>query len=189
MAGFRRCVVCLTFPHRIQFYRFRVAFILWCTIIAVLYFSLNDTFKSTFRFKKTLRFKYVKHVGNYSSACRLPNLDAFHSSILEFVKDLGKLKCEGVRYSSFANNVLEVRGEQITSVMYKTVERPPEDDFNVVLSDPVSMINMADAGKKDRNTGKLTTCLLTLKNAYSVFKIETHIKLVLTVFIPFNFTI
>ena len=54
----------------------------------VLHLSGYGSFHSTsHRFKKTLRVKYVKQVGNYSSACRLPNLDPFHPSILEFVKD------------------------------------------------------------------------------------------------------
>lgn len=123
----------------------------------MLYFCLsNDIFESAFQFKTSLRVKYVKHVGNYSSACRLPNLDAFHPSVLNFVKDLGKLKCEGVRYSSFKNNVLEVKGKEISSVQYKTIERPLGDDFTVVLSDPVSLPNVADssAGNTQKeNTG------------------------------------
>jgi len=61
------------------------------------------------------------------------------------VKDLGKLKCEGVLYSSFKNNVLEVKGKEISSVQYKTIERPLGDDFTVVLSDPVSLPNVADS--------------------------------------------
>ena len=87
--------------------------------------------------------KYVKRVGNYSSACRLPNLDPFHPSILEFVQDLGKLQCEGESYSTFANNVLEVKGNYISAVQYRTIGRPPGDDFNVELSDPVNVWNLA----------------------------------------------
>lgn len=153
-------MACFTLRSRIQWYRFRIAIVLWCGIIAVLYFCLsNDIFESAFRFKTSLQVKYVKHVGNYSSACRLPNLDAFHPSVLNFVKDLGKLKCEGVQYSSFKNNVLEVKGKEISSVQYKTIERPLGDDFTVVLSDPVSLPNVADssAGNTEKeNTGKLS---------------------------------
>ncbi|KAL9978380.1 hypothetical protein ACROYT_G015885 [Oculina patagonica] len=62
---------------------------------------------------------------------------------MEFVKDLGKLQCNGERYSTFINNVLEVKGDDITSVQYRTIERPTGDDFNVKLSDPVNVWNLA----------------------------------------------
>jgi len=99
-------------------------------------------------YKKTLRVKYVKQVGNYSSACRLPNLDPFHPSILGFVKDLGKLQCTGERYSTFVNNVLEVKGDGFATVQYRTIERPRGDDFNVILSAPKSLLNMAEKTKE-----------------------------------------
>ena len=123
----------------------------------VLYFSGYGLFKnSSSHFKKTLRVKYVKQVGNYSSACRLPNLDPFHPSILEFVKDLGKLQCKGDIYSSLINNLLEVKGKDISSAQYRTIERPHGDDFKVVLSDPTSLSNEAEAGNDENsaNTGK-----------------------------------
>ena len=113
-------------------------------------------FHSSSYFKKTLRVKYVKRVGNSSSACRLPNLDPFHPSILEFVKDLGKLQCKGDRYSSFINNLLEVKGEDIYSAQYRTIERPHGDDFKVVLSDAMSLSNEAKPGdgENSANTGE-----------------------------------
>ena len=107
-------------------------------------------------FKKTLRVKYVKRVGNLSSACRLPNLDPFHPSIVEFVKDLGKLQCKGERYSSFIDNLLEVKGEDIYSARYRTIDRPHGDDFKVVLSDAMSLSNEAEPGdgENSANTGE-----------------------------------
>ena len=75
-------------------------------------------------------------------ACSLPFLDPFHSSVLQFTKDLGKLRCEGASYSSFGNNVLRVEGEGIVSAQYRRIERTPGDDFDVVLSDPVKVQNM-----------------------------------------------
>ena len=131
----------LWFIRRIQFAF--IMLIVWCGIVIVFYFSGYGIFASSSHFKKTLRVKYVKRVGNYSSSCRLPNLDPFHPSILEFVKDLGKLQCKGERYSTFTNNVLEVKGDGIYSVQYRTIERPHGDDFNVKLSDPVNVWNLA----------------------------------------------
>ena len=118
----------------------------------VLLFSANGIFATesgprATESSKTVQVKYVKRVGNYSSACRLPNLDPFHPSILEFIKDLGKLQCTGERYSTFINNVLEVRGGDISSVQYRTIERPRGDDFGVVLSDPESLSNMANPNR------------------------------------------
>ena len=55
------------------------------------------------------------------------------------MKDLGKLQCNDVRYSSFENNVLRVEGEGIFSAKYRKIERTPGNDFGVVLSDPVEM--------------------------------------------------
>ena len=165
-----RRFACFSIPYRIQFRRIHIAFILFivcCGLAVVLYFSgqglhnSSSHFKKTLRvnyvkFKKTLRVNYVKRVGNYSSACRLPNLDPFHPSILKYVKDLGKLQCKGDRYSSFINNLLEVKGEDIYSAQYRTIERPQGDDFKVVLSDPTSLSNGAVAGNDENsaNTGE-----------------------------------
>ena len=81
----------------------------------------------------------IRNVGNNSAACRLPVLDPFHPSVVQFIKDLGKLQCNGVRYSSFENNVLRVEGEGIASAKYRKIERTPGNDFGVVLSDPVEI--------------------------------------------------
>ena len=76
-------------------------------------------------------------------ACKLPELDPFHPSVTHFIKDLGKLYCDGVSYSSFENNVLRVEGEDVFSAQYRKIDRPPRNDFDVALSDPVSVRNAA----------------------------------------------
>jgi len=84
-------------------------------------------------------------VGNTSrAACRLPVLDPFHSSVIHFVEDLGKLRCSGVSYSSFENNVLRVEGEGVVSAQYRKIERTPGKDFGVVLSDSVVVQNTGE---------------------------------------------
>lgn len=57
------------------------------------------------------------------------------------MKDLGKLRCTGETYSSFQNNVLQVKGKGIVSAQYSKIERMPGNDFDVVLSNPVSVQN------------------------------------------------
>ena len=158
---------CFSLPYRVQFRRIHIAFILFiacCGISVVWYLSVNSIFVQSdsqlndTEFKKTLKVKYVKQVGNYSSACRLPNLDPFHPSILDFIKDLGKLECGGERYSTFTNNVLEVKGDDFASVQYRTIERPHGDDFNVSLSEPKSLSNMAPKTTENpANTGEQFT--------------------------------
>lgn len=76
-------------------------------------------------------------------ACRLPVLDPFHSSVVQFTEDLGKLRCEGTSYSSFENNVLRVEGEGIVSAWYSKIERTSGNDFDVELSDPVKIQHMS----------------------------------------------
>ena len=85
-----------------------------------------------------------KNDGNITAACRLPDLDPFHSSVVNFMKDLGKLRCDGVSYSSFENNVLRVEGEGIVAAQYTKIQRTPGKDFDVVLSDPVKVQNTSD---------------------------------------------
>ena len=84
--------------------------------------------------------------GNKSIACKVPVLDPFHPSVVNFMKDLGKLNCEGVSYSSFEDNVLRVEGEGIVSAQYRKIERPQGNDFGVVLSDPVRVLNTSGSG-------------------------------------------
>lgn len=84
---------------------------------------------------------FKKNFGNNSAACRLPDLDPFHSSVAQFIKDLGRLNCDGVSYSSFENNVLVVEGEGIVSAQYRKIARTPGNDFAVVLSDPLEVRN------------------------------------------------
>ena len=133
--------------RRIQFRRLHVAFIgliVWCGIVIVLYFSVYGFLsRSISQFNRTLRVKCVRRIGNYSSACRLPNLDPFHPSILEYVTDLGKLQCSGERYSTYSNNVLEVKGAGISAVQYRTIKRARGDDFEVELSAPSNLWNLA----------------------------------------------
>ena len=80
-----------------------------------------------------------ENITKSKAACRLPVLDPFHSSVIHFMKDLGKLRCSGVSYSSFENNVLRVEGEGVVSAQYRKIERTPGNDFGVVLSDPVKV--------------------------------------------------
>ena len=118
--------------------------IVWCGIVIVLFFSVYGLLsRSISQFNRKLQVKYVKRIGNYSSACRLPNLDPFHPSIVEYVTDLGKLQCSEERYSTFRNNVLEVKGAEISAVQYRTIERPSGDDFGVDLSAPSNLGNLA----------------------------------------------
>ncbi|KAJ7357527.1 hypothetical protein OS493_024332 [Desmophyllum pertusum] len=74
-------------------------------------------------------------------------------NIQQFIKDLGKLQCTGERFSTFINNVLEVKGDGIASVQYRTIERPSGDDFKVVLSDPKSLSNTAKRTDENADTG------------------------------------
>ena len=89
-------------------------------------------------------------------ACSLPALDPFHSSVFQFTEDLGKLRCEGVNYSSFENNVLRVEGAGIVSALYRKIERTSGNDFDVSPSDPVKVQDM-NAGK---NGELIFLCLL-----------------------------
>ncbi|XP_022792463.1 uncharacterized protein LOC111331586 [Stylophora pistillata] len=122
----------------------------------VIYFELTDMFMAESSseqqyvdFKGSQRVKYVKSVGNFSSACRLPSLDPFHPSIMQFVKDLGKLRCQGNTFSTYSNNVLEVEGEDISSVQYRIIERAPGDDFHTVLSEPKHVLNQVKIVNRD----------------------------------------
>ena len=79
-----------------------------------------------------------------TTSCRLHALDPFHSSVIHFMKDLGKLSCGGVSYSSFENNVLRVEGDGVVSAQYRKIDRPSGKDFGVVLSDPVVVQNTSE---------------------------------------------
>lgn len=136
------------FFRRIQFRCLHIAFIMlivWCGVVIALYFVSVYGFlsRSISQLNRTLRVKYVKGIGNFSSACRLPNLDPFHPSILEYVTDFGKLQCSGERYSTYKNNVLEVKGAGVSAVQFRTIERPRGDDFGVELSAPSNLWNLA----------------------------------------------
>ena len=142
-------------PFRFRFNRVRIVCAFVCAIgvllVALLVLRESRTLPSTQApttaptpFRKSLRVKYVKNVGNSSVACRLPNLDPFHESVMEFVEDFGKLHCKGASFSSFENNVLRVEGEGIISAQYRTIGRPPGDDFKVLRSEPVPVQNTVD---------------------------------------------
>ena len=83
----------------------------------------------------------IQTAANDSAACKLPVLDPFHPSVVNFMKDLGKLSCEGVSYSSFEDNVLRIEGEAVVSAQFRKIGRAEGDDFRVVLSDPVKVLN------------------------------------------------
>ena len=88
-----------------------------------------------------------ENITNYSNAaCKIPDLDPFHSSVIHFMKDLGKLRCNGVSYSSFENNVLRIEGPGVVSAQYRKIERTPRNDFGVVLSDPVNVQSTSGSG-------------------------------------------
>lgn len=155
------CFVKMLF-RRVQLRRRRFASILLIVssgIVFVLYFEAYGYFFgfSQSTFPKT-RVKFVKHVGNSSSACRLPNLDPFHPSLMKFMKDLGKLQCSGERHSNLRDNVLEVKGEGLSSVRYSVIGRPRGDDFHAKLSDPIHLVNEALPEQKQRkaNLGRLS---------------------------------
>lgn len=143
-------IKCVRFPCRIEPHSLRIVFALVCVIgIAVL-----ALLRPSAPFKKTLRFKYVKNVDNRSFvACRLPVLDPYHESVLKFVEDLGELRCKGRSFSSFENNVLRVEGEGIVSAQYRKIGRKAGDDYHVLLSKPVSIVNVAnESGGKTQNS-------------------------------------
>lgn len=79
----------------------------------------------------------INDEGDNTAACKLPKLDPFHPSVIKFIKDLGKLHCEGANFSKFENNVLRIEGGDIVSAQYRKIERTPGDDFGVILSDAV----------------------------------------------------
>ena len=93
---------------------------------------------------------FVVKADNGSAVCKLPVLDPFHPSVVKFVKDLGKLRCEGLSYSSFENNVLRVEGKDIVSAEYRKIERVRGDDFKIVLSDPVKVENTKETRETDK---------------------------------------
>ena len=138
--------------------RFRIIFPILLGVISLLSSAL--VFHVLRRMARTVRYKsfayqigvaftYTKNnvdlrhmeenIINSNAACKLPVLDPFHSSVIHFIKDVGKLRCSGVSYSSFENNVLRVEGEDIVSAQYRKIERTPRNDFGVVLSDPVKV--------------------------------------------------
>ena len=92
--------------------------------------------------KNKVNLRHMKeNITKSNAACKLPVLDPFHSSVIQFMKNVGKLRCSGVSYSSFENNVLRVEGEGVVSAQYRKIERTPGNDFGVVLSDPVNVQN------------------------------------------------
>ena len=135
-------------PCKVRFHGFRFVWALLCAIgiilVALILFQKTRTVHIKSPFKKSLRVKNVKQIGNISVACRLPSLDPFHHSIIKFVKNLGKLQCEGASFSSFENNVLRVEGEGILSAQYRKIDRPSGDDFTVTRSDPIPIRNLVE---------------------------------------------
>lgn len=118
-------------------------------------------------------------------ACRLPVLDPFHSSVVQFTEDLGKLRCEGASYSSFENNVLRVEGEGIVSARYSKIERTSGNDFDVELSDPVKIQHMS--------SGKNGELFLQHFYAYAyceIFRTKKRCinKLLIVKYLPITFT-
>ena len=120
-----------------------------CLVSFMLLYQGTLLYKSStekIRWRTGVLYKTYKRNVN-DVACRLPALDPFHPSVLQFTEDLGKLRCEGASYSSFENNVLRVEGEGVVSARYRKIERTPGNDFDVVLSDLVNVQNVSE-GKK-----------------------------------------
>lgn len=130
-------------------YRFQI-FTLWLGVVSLVSYAL--VLRRTWGYKSAVHEirlpimstteseeKLDGNVENNNAGCNLPVLDPFHSTVVQFMKDLGKLQCNGVSYSRFKNNVLRVEGEGIVSAKYRKIERTPGNDFGVVLSDPVEM--------------------------------------------------
>ena len=133
-------------PCKIRLHNHRIVLVgLVCLIAITFILTLFRPNASNAPFKKTLRFKYVKNVANSSfAACRLPLIDPHHKSVLEFLQDLGDLRCEGRSFSNFENNVLRVKGEGIVSAHYRKIVREAGEDYHVFLSEPVSISNLAN---------------------------------------------
>ena len=105
-------------------------------------FNLRTSNTKVTKLRNQMLVNVPKNRAAYDPAtCKLPVLDPFHPSVVNFIKDLGKLSCVGVSYSSFEDNVLRVEGEGIVSAQYRKIERPEGNDFRVVLSDPVKVPN------------------------------------------------
>jgi len=111
---------------------------------------------------------------NTSAACRLPVLDPFHSSVIHFMEDLGKLRCSGVSYSSFENNVLRVEGEGVVSAQYRKIERTPGNDFGVVLSDPVKLQSTSVGTKIPKGKQNMYTVLKRALRIINFVLCEKH---------------
>ena len=149
----------------LKYVRFRgmFAILLGCLSLASLVLVYQDTrVLSSASYKRRLHISQMgstdktvlakKHVArNNSAACRLPSLDPFHPSVVQFMKDLGELRCEGVGFSRFESNVLWVEGEGIVSAQYRKIERTSGNDFDVVLSDPITVQNTSGSLAVDGN--------------------------------------
>ena len=95
----------------------------------------NETEKTEIRFTKEIE------EDRSIIACKVPNVDPFHPSVVKFMRDVGKLNCQGPRFSSYDNNVLRIEGQGLVSAQYRKILRAPGNDFSVVLSDPVNIQN------------------------------------------------
>lgn len=95
----------------------------------------NETKKAEIRFTKEIE------EDRSIIACKVPNVDPFHPSVVKFMRDVGKLNCQGPRFSSYDNNVLRIEGQGLVSAQYRKILRAPGNDFSVVLSDPVNIQN------------------------------------------------
>jgi hypothetical protein len=82
----------------------------------------------------------LRNESSISASCSLPSLDPFHTSVSSLIKKLAPLDC-GTLHSSFQNNIVSVKGEDIAAVKFQIVSRPKLNDFDSKLSDPVVMQN------------------------------------------------
>ena len=167
-------------PLRCLRFAFKILLIFCGIFFTVLYFQGYDKLPATtYNISETWfgRMKYVRRVGKLSSACRLPNLDPYHPSIMKFMKDLGKLECKGETYSNFKGDILEVKGKGISSAKYRTIQRPRGDDSKAELSDPIEMWNLVKPTVQPNQRG-----LIPVRNLSCWYCIEDRLKTLLCSF-------
>lgn len=86
--------------------------------------------------------EYLEHISK-TAACKLPNINPYHESILPFIKNLLPLEC-GVASATFENNVLRFESLNVVSVHYRIITRPGGNDDKVNVSEPIVFPNLLD---------------------------------------------
>ena len=86
-----------------------------------------------------------------SVACKLPKVDPFHATVLEFIKDTGPLKCGERTLSSFQDDVLTVSGKGVIAIRYWIILRSPGTDFSSQLEGPKKLLNGQSVNQHSSN--------------------------------------